>query len=92
MTTPTDALLAERGKTHGDFNEHARITQDLKFTITSAPGFARLSAAQRETLDMTAHKIGRILAGDPNHPDHWDDIAGYARLISRDLPANKQGQ
>jgi hypothetical protein len=34
-------------------------------------------------LEMIAHKIGRVLAGDPNHADHWDDIAGYARLVAR---------
>jgi hypothetical protein len=43
-------------------------------------GFERLMDDQRETLDMIAHKIGRILAGDPNVEDHWKDIAGYATL------------
>ena len=87
MTNPTDSLLAERGKTHGDFSQHAQITQDLKFIMTSTPGYAKLTASQREALDMNAHKIGRILAGDPNFPDHWDDIAGYARLVSLELGA-----
>ena len=32
---------------------------------------------------MIAHKIGRILAGNPDFKDHWDDIAGYAVLISQ---------
>ena len=85
MTTPTNTLLAERHATHGDYVEHAQITQDLKVIITSAPGYARLNPAQRETLDMTAHKIGRILAGDPNFKDHWDDIAGYNVLVARML-------
>jgi hypothetical protein len=47
------------------------------------PGWSRLDHSQAEALDMIAHKIGRILAGDPNHADHWDDIAGYARLVAR---------
>lgn len=85
MATSTEALLAERGKTHGDYAEHAQITQDLKFVITSTPGYAKLTAAQRETLDMTAHKIGRILAGDPNFKDHWDDIVGYNKLVANML-------
>lgn len=85
MTTPTEALLNERGKTHGDFGEHARITQDIKVIITSSPGYERLTAAMREALDMHAHKIGRILAGDPTFKDHWDDIAGYATLVSQRL-------
>lgn len=31
---------------------------------------------------MIAHKIGRILNGDPNYRDSWDDIAGYAKLAA----------
>lgn len=81
--TPTDSLLAERGKTHGDFAAHAHYTQELKAVMATAG--QTLSAAQQESLDMIAHKIGRILAGDPNHKDHWDDIAGYARLVSLQL-------
>ena len=73
-------LLIVRGKTHGDYNDHARITQNLKAMIYNEVNFHRLSATQRETLDMIAHKIGRILAGDPDFRDHWADIAGYAKL------------
>lgn len=87
----TEALLNERGKTHGDFRDHARITQELKGVVYKAlrkreiEGRPELTLCQRETLDMIAHKIGRILAGDPNTADHWDDIAGYAKLISREI-------
>lgn len=84
-TDTTDALLVERSKTHGDFSEHARITQQLKDVMRSAPGWIILTYEQRESLEMQAHKTGRILAGDPNHRDHWDDQAGYARLVSQCL-------
>lgn len=30
---------------------------------------------------MILHKIARIMNGDPDHIDHWHDIAGYATLI-----------
>lgn len=36
---------------------------------------------------MIAHKMGRILAGDAEFIDHWDDIEGYAHIGNR-----KQGQ
>ena len=36
----------------------------------------------KEALDMIAHKIGRICAGNPNFKDHWADIAGYAQLVA----------
>ena len=82
MTDPTDALLDNRGKTHGDFSHHARITQELKEKVREEPGWGKLTDCQCEAIDMILHKIGRILAGNPNHKDHWDDIAGYARLVS----------
>ena len=80
-----EKILAERGKTHGDFRIHAAITDAIKFRMHSSSKWSYLSPTQREALDMTAHKIGRILAGDPNLKDHWDDIAGYTTLISREL-------
>ena len=83
MNNPTDALLEERGRTHGDFTEHALITQELKLAMQRRRGWARLNHCQAESLEMIAHKIGRILSGNPNHADHWDDIAGYARLVSQ---------
>lgn len=76
----TDKLLAERGKTYGDFTFHAEITQDLKRIMGETPGWQRLNAHQREALEMIQHKIGRILNGDPNYRDNWADIGGYARL------------
>ena len=73
--------LNERQSTHGDFADHARVTQMLKTVIQNQPGWKNLNAMQRESLDMIAHKIGRIMAGNPNHADHWHDIQGYAKLI-----------
>lgn len=75
-------ILIERKKTHGDFTDHARITQSIKRIMRSEVGWDRLSDCQRESLEMNAHKIGRILAGNPDVNDHWDDIAGYAKLVS----------
>lgn len=35
-----------------------------------------------EALEMIAHKVGRILNGDPAYSDSWVDIAGYAKLVA----------
>jgi hypothetical protein len=78
----TSELLAERKKTHGDFEDHARITQELKRIMCDTEVYENLRCIQREALEMIQHKIGRILAGNPNHKDHWDDIAGYAKLVA----------
>jgi hypothetical protein len=77
-------LLAERGKVHGDFTETARMAVLLKALChSSESNWERMSPAQQEGLDMIMHKAARILCGDPNHRDHWDDIAGYAHIVSK---------
>ena len=78
-------LLEQRQRTHGNFREHANITQGLKYLMRSHGYLGNLNSSQIESLDMIAHKIGRILAGNPDEPDHWRDIAGYAILIERQL-------
>ena len=77
--------LNEREQTHGKYDEHASITQCLKDTLHHTDGWDLLSPSQKETLEMTAHKIGRILAGNPNTTDHWVDICGYNQLIVNQL-------
>jgi hypothetical protein len=82
MTDDITALLAERGSTHGEFTEHARATQSILRVLMAERRWEGLSDIQREALHMFAHKMGRIVTGNPDHLDHWDDIAGYARLVS----------
>lgn len=82
MSDPTKELLAERRKTHGLFCEHEQIAQSLKAAMHATANWDRCTLSQQESLEMIAHKIGRILAGNPDHKDHWDDIAGYARLVA----------
>jgi hypothetical protein len=77
-------LLRERERTHGSFKDHADATQALKRTMIIY-GKTKLTNTQRESLDMIVHKIGRILAGNPDYIDHWDDIAGYAQLVADEL-------
>ena len=85
--TDINVLLAEREKTHGDYEIHAAITQDLKRVITHhvADLDRRLDDDIAETLDMIAHSIGRIIAGNAAEPGHWRDIAGYAQLVANRL-------
>ena len=82
---PTAALIATRRETHGDFTVHAKITQGLKAQFYAVASRDRFTPVQQEALDMIFHKIGRIGAGNPGFADHWDDIAGYARLVSERL-------
>lgn len=90
MPTPDtiDATLNERGSRYGKFAGHAEVTQVLKQVMRShnkggpAPAWDGLALDQQEALEMIAHKIGRILNGDPNYADSWVDIAGYAKLVA----------
>lgn len=80
-----DATLAERGNRYGEFPGHARITQDIKRAMIGSGRWHLLNDSQREALEMIAHKIGRILNGDPNYHDSWHDIVGYAKLVADEL-------
>ena len=77
--------LDERGSRYGKFTSHAFITQSLKDVMKASPNWDILSPSQKESLEMTAHKIGRILNGDPNYSDSWLDIAGYTLLVVEEL-------
>lgn len=79
-----DPLLQERHKTHGLFATNAEISQKLKaiFWFYHENGSTKLGSVQLEALDMIALKLSRILSGQPLFKDHWDDIAGYAKLAS----------
>jgi len=77
----TKDLLKERAKTHGPFSQHSIYAQQLK----AIGADVKMSAVQREALDMIYHKIARILNGNPDYADHWADIAGYAQLVVNDL-------
>lgn len=82
IMTTTEALVAERGTTHGDWLENAEVIQGLKRYMQTRPGWGSLYPHEREALEMVCVKAGRILAGNPHFADHWDDIAGYAKLAA----------
>lgn len=72
-------VINERQVTHGDWHNTSRISQGLK-AVMDANGKDDIRPEQREALDMIAVKIARILSGDPDAEDHWEDIKGYAEL------------
>ena len=81
-TDTIDAVLTERGSRYGNFEDHARITQSLKHEIRQGDSYTKMEDDMVEALDMIAHKIGRIVNGDPRYADSWVDIAGYAKLVA----------
>lgn len=80
MTSSPKELTDERKATHGDWKQQSRCANELKGVMRGIGNWNDLWPAQQEALDMIATKMSRILSGNPNEPDHWDDIAGYAYL------------
>lgn len=80
-------LLAEREKTHGDFKDTARISLELKRVIHSNERVI-FSDVQLESLDLICTKLARIMSGDHNAVQHWEDVVGYAQLVVNDLTSS----
>lgn len=76
--------LTERGNRYGPFVGHAKVTQEIKHAMKTHANERGITLApdQIEALEMIAHKIGRIVNGDPDYMDSWVDIAGYAQLVA----------
>jgi hypothetical protein len=78
-------LLGERQKSHGTYSEVSSICQAIKRTMRQSTGWDHLANEQAEALEMIAMKVARILSGNSSFADHWEDIEGYARLVSNEL-------
>lgn len=72
--------LNEREAAYGEFGELAKAIQAFKSVLRNAPAYPRMTAAQREAMEMVMMKTCRVLYGDPMHFDSWRDMAGYAML------------
>jgi hypothetical protein len=83
--TDVNKTLVAREKIYGDFAGNALLAQQLKDTMRAAPGYENLNPVQREALDVIQQKIARTINGNPNYPDSWHDIGGYAKLVEQDL-------
>lgn len=75
-------LVSHRGS-HGDFAECARVSQEILRVLRTGSRWGDLTDPQVEAIQMIAHKLHRIVCGDPSVVDHWHDIAGYAVLAER---------
>ncbi len=81
-------VLADRGQQYGDFGPQAMLSQALKGMVYQHAQFmgVQLNPVQREGIEMIMHKIARIANGNPDNPDSWLDISGYARIVHDRLP------
>ena len=82
-------IIKERESTHGDFEMKAIFVQEIMENISKLYSWKDMPADQKESIHMILVKLSRILYGNPDHKDHWDDIAGYAELIANRLKNSK---
>lgn len=75
-------ILKDRTSKYGDYRDNANITQDCMSILMAGRSASRLNQMHKEGIHMIVHKLSRIVNGDPDLNDSWDDIAGYARLVS----------
>jgi len=83
MSNDVNEILTQREKTHGKYADVAKLAQTFKEIIHDTPNWEKLNDGQKESLEMICNKMGRLLNGDHNFVDHWDDGAGYFTLGSR---------
>lgn len=81
---PLTKILEERGGTYGPFIDNAVVAQNMKHVIDNGRT-AALQPDMEEAIDMFCSKLSRIITGDPEHIDNWDDIAGFATLVANRL-------
>lgn len=81
----TENLLKTRGATHGDYHQQAELAGAIRELFSTAERWRLLTRVEKDAVLMIAVKLSRALTGNPHEPDHWNDIAGYARLVVKDL-------
>lgn len=93
MSEELKEILEERGANYGPFSGHALAAQGIKQVmqqhLEKNRQYWMLSEKEKalvnEGLSMIAHKIGRLVNGDPKFADSWVDIAGYATITNQFL-------
>lgn len=75
-------LLEEREHSYGDFMTNAILSQRLKSVMRESQNWDKLPMDMKESFEMMAVKIARLLNGDYTHIDGWRDCSGYSTLIA----------
>jgi hypothetical protein len=82
----TNPAVPNRDHQHGGLDAVGITSQQIKDSMREGVNWKTnsLHPAAKESLDMIAHKIARVLSGsNPHDFQHWEDIAGYATAFMR---------
>ena len=77
--------LEDRESQYGPFVENARITSEIMAVMQSGKTWEQQPNTSKEAMRMIAHKIARIVNGNPFYEDNFLDIAGYAELARMEI-------
>jgi hypothetical protein len=77
-----DQILEERGTRYGEFTGVSLVAQNIKAAMRHSANWSKLPADARESLEMVANQLGRILNGDCLYVDSWRDAEGYLKLVA----------
>jgi len=92
MNSLDETLLARQCK-YGNFEDVAkRSARIYHHMVHNAPQFMTKNdlSIYYEALHMIATKIARIVNGAINDADSWQDIAGYAMLVHKQIKAEQE--
>ena len=92
MSDKMKEILKERGDRYGAFTTHAKICQDLKGIMVNTPSWDLCTPDKKQALEVIADKIARMLNGDPDYDDNWQDIIGYSQLVLDEIHKDVAGQ
>jgi hypothetical protein len=82
----TNPAVPNRDHQHGGLDAVGITSQQIKDSMREGVNWETnsLHPAAKESLDMIAHKVARVLSGhNPHDSQHWEDIAGYATAFMR---------
>ncbi len=88
-------ITAARGSVYGPFLHNAIVGQAIRAVMRNLPDpdnqkrWGDLPLDVREGLDYIAGKISRIVTGDPEYLDNWDDIGGFAKIVADRIRRSK---
>ena len=85
MSKQISEILSERKSRYGEYCQVASITESIKDALKQGVSFKDLTPSQLLALDMIANKLARVVNGDVTYTDSWQDIAGYALLVVKEL-------
>ena len=78
-------VLDDREKRYGQYQVVSKISQELKYIMQYSPNYSKMPDYMKESLDLIANKLARILNGDPLYDDSWRDISGYCTLVLMEI-------